>query len=126
MHGKWKEEQAQRMKQQHALYEKIDEAQQLRLELLDANMQVRCAIPVFFGIDMFLSSVRVLVVEILVIFPFKPWCLTTEQRPIHLKCTGLEDVELHGAWSLRASVAITVQAVIPLLHLSCTSTDGEP
>lgn len=41
MHGKWKEEQEQRMKQQHALYEKVDEARQLRLQMLDSNTKVR-------------------------------------------------------------------------------------
>jgi 1,4-dihydroxy-2-naphthoyl-CoA synthase len=43
IHSKWKEEQAQRMKQQRALYEKIDEAQQLRMEMLEATMQIRYA-----------------------------------------------------------------------------------
>jgi hypothetical protein len=40
------------MKQQHALYEKIDEAQQLRLEMLDATMHVRCAVSFFCERDM--------------------------------------------------------------------------
>lgn len=43
MHSKWKEEQEARMKQQHTLYEKIDEAQRLRLEGLEAATNVRCA-----------------------------------------------------------------------------------
>jgi hypothetical protein len=41
MHGKWKEEQEQRMKHQHAHYEKVDEARQLRLQMLDGNTKVR-------------------------------------------------------------------------------------
>ena len=43
MHGKWKEEQEARMKQQHTLYEKIDEAQRLRMEGLEAATNIRSA-----------------------------------------------------------------------------------
>ena len=54
MHGKWKEEQENRMKQQHALYEKVDEARQLRLQVLQGNTQARCASSLVLAI---LSSV---------------------------------------------------------------------
>lgn len=45
IHGKWKEEQQERMKRQQALYEKSDEARGLRLELLESQATTRYAPP---------------------------------------------------------------------------------